>query len=141
MQRNVLSKSHLMTTIIESGNLCHWKAGKSEIIIISTERENQRIMKKVFWIFFAAPAIACGDGSGRSEDREAAAEEEVDAGAGEEISPQLELDSADNRFNVDTVSSTNGVQKAIRTMSHSEVGRNAGRKYHVRFKGFWGLLI
>ena len=87
MQRNVLSKSHLMTTIIESGNLCHWKAGKSEIIIFSTERENQRIMKKVFWIFFAAPAIACGDGSGRSEDREAAAEEEVDAGAGEEISP------------------------------------------------------
>ena len=33
MQRNALSESPLMTTIIESGNLCHWKAGNSGIII------------------------------------------------------------------------------------------------------------
>ena len=68
-------------------------------------------MKKLFWIFLAALAIACGDGSDRAGDREAAAEDEVDAGAGEQISPQLELDSADSRFKVDTVSSTKEIQK------------------------------
>ena len=68
-------------------------------------------MKKLFLIFLAAVAIACGDGANRAEDREAAAEEEVDAGAGEEISPQLDLDSADSRFKVDTVSSTKEIQK------------------------------
>lgn len=68
-------------------------------------------MKKLFWIFLAAVAIACGDGSNKAEDREAAADEEVDAGAGEEISPQLELDSTDSRFKVDSVSSTKEVQK------------------------------
>ena len=66
-------------------------------------------MKKLFWIFLAALAIACGDGSDRAGDREA--EDEVDAGAGEQISPQLELDSADSRFKVDTVSSTKEIQK------------------------------
>lgn len=43
--------------------------------------------------------------------REAAAEEAVDAVAGEEISPQHGLDSADRQFKVDSVSSTKGIQK------------------------------
>lgn len=41
----------------------------------------------------------------RSNDREAAADEDVEIGSGEEVSPQLELDSAD-RFEVDTISSS-----------------------------------
>lgn len=53
--------------------------------------------------------MACGGNSDRGEregnEREAAAEEDVDVGAGEDISPQLELDSSDERFEVDTISS------------------------------------
>lgn len=45
--------------------------------------------------------MACGDGSNREGD----GEEDVDIGAGEDISPQLELDSGDSTFGVDTVSS------------------------------------
>ena len=61
-------------------------------------------MKKLFWLLVVCIAMACGD-SGRNQDREAAGEEEVEVGAGEEISPQLELDSAGSRFEVDSVSS------------------------------------
>jgi hypothetical protein len=69
-------------------------------------------MKKLLWIFFASLAMACGDGSGsNNESREAAAEEGVDAGSGEEISPQLELDSTETRFEVDSLSSTEEAQK------------------------------
>ena len=64
-------------------------------------------MKKLLWIFFASLAMACGDGSGSSRDgNEAAAEEDVDVGSVEEISPQLELDSTETRFDVDSLSST-----------------------------------
>jgi hypothetical protein len=68
-------------------------------------------MKKLLWIIFVAFAMACGDNTDRSNDREAAAEEEVDKGSGEEISPQLELDSADSRFKVDSISTTEEAQK------------------------------
>ena len=67
-------------------------------------------MKKVLWMLFAAMVMACGDGSNRAEDREAAAEE-VDVGSGEEISPQLELDSTETRFEVDSISSTQEAEK------------------------------
>lgn len=51
--------------------------------------------------------MACGGNTERAEndDVEVDAEESVDAGAGEDISPQLELDSSEQRFEVDTVSS------------------------------------
>ena len=53
--------------------------------------------------------MACGGNSDSAENaesnKEAAAEENVDIGAGEDISPQLELDSNDRTFEVDTVSS------------------------------------
>lgn len=64
-------------------------------------------MKKLLMIVLVSMAMACGDNSDRSTDREAAAEEDVEIGSGEEISPQLELDSAgDTRFEVDTISSS-----------------------------------
>ena len=59
-------------------------------------------MKKLLLILLGSLAMACGDGSGRQE---AAADEDVEIGSGEAISPQLELDSTDTRFDVDTVSS------------------------------------
>ena len=63
-------------------------------------------MKKILLISFLSLAMACGGSSDRAENQdEAAADESVDPGAGEEISPQLELDSSDRRFEVDTVSS------------------------------------
>lgn len=67
-------------------------------------------MKKVLWMLFAAMAMACGDGSNRAEDREAASEE-VDVGSGDEISPQLDLDSTETRFEVDSISSTQEAEK------------------------------
>jgi hypothetical protein len=71
-------------------------------------------MKKLLFIILACVALACGEGtrdnndsnSKRSDEREAATEDDVDIGSGEAISPQLELDSADDRFEVDTVSSS-----------------------------------
>ena len=69
-------------------------------------------MKKLVIILFTSLAMACGDSSNRSTDREAATEEDVEIGSGEEISPQLELDSAeDTRFEVDTISSSNEADK------------------------------
>lgn len=61
-------------------------------------------MKKLLIILMGSLALACGN-SERSTENEAAAEEDVEVGSGEEISPQLELDSADNRFEVDSISS------------------------------------
>ena len=68
-------------------------------------------MKKLFWIILVVVAMACGDSSTRSEDREAGTEEETDIGSGEEISPQLELDSTDERFEVDSISSSQDAEK------------------------------
>lgn len=63
-------------------------------------------MKKLLWMLLSgALVMGCGDGSGRSESSEAAADEDVGIGSGEVISPQLELDSSDTRFEVDTISS------------------------------------
>ncbi|MDQ2656389.1 MAG: hypothetical protein M3Y60_03130, partial [Bacteroidota bacterium] len=61
--------------------------------------------------FMMALAMACGDSSTQSEGREAATEDETDIGAGEEISPQLELDSTKERFEVDSISSTREAEK------------------------------
>ena len=58
-------------------------------------------MKKLLFILIGSLAMACGDGSGRQE---ATADEDVEIGSGEEINPQLELDSTDARFEVDTIS-------------------------------------
>ena len=66
-------------------------------------------MKKLLWIFAFSLTMACGNGS--DGNNEAAADEDVDIGAGEEISPQLELDSSDTRFEVDTLSSTQEAEK------------------------------
>lgn len=71
-------------------------------------------MKKLLCILIGSLAIACGNGSEKSSDREAAAEEDVEIGSGSEISPQLELDSSDARFEVDTISSTQEAQKEAR---------------------------
>ena len=68
-------------------------------------------MKKLLTVLCASLVMACGDGNDKSTGREAAAEEDVEIGSGEEISPQLELDSADSRFEVDTISSSNEAQK------------------------------
>ena len=65
-------------------------------------------MKKLLWIFLASVAVACGGGS---DSREAAADDDVEIGSGEEISPQLELDSTDARFEVDSISSAEEAQK------------------------------
>ncbi|SFG47049.1 hypothetical protein [Pontibacter chinhatensis] len=69
-------------------------------------------MKKIFLIALGAIAFACSDAADNrttgSEDAAAgstAVDENVEIGAGEEISPQLDLDSASNeRLDVDTVS-------------------------------------
>ena len=66
-------------------------------------------MKKLLWIFAFSLTMARGNGS--DGNNEAAADEDVDIGAGEEISPQLELDSSDTRFEVDTLSSTREAEK------------------------------
>ena len=69
-------------------------------------------MKKLLWIIVGSLAMACGDGTDRaSGNREAAAEEDVEIGSGEAVSPQLELDSSDSRFEVDTISSPSDVRK------------------------------
>lgn len=62
-------------------------------------------------IFCLSLAMACGDRADRAQEGEAAVDEKVDVGAGEDISPQLELDSADSRFEVDTVSSPQEVKE------------------------------
>ncbi len=67
-------------------------------------------MKKLFLIAAVALMMACGDRSGNTE-QEAAAEDEVDIGAGEEVNPQLELDSSGTRFEVDSTSSTQEAEK------------------------------
>lgn len=68
-------------------------------------------MKKIFFIALGAIAFACSDAADNrttgSEDAagNTAVDENVEIGAGEEISPQLDLDSASNeRLDVDTVS-------------------------------------
>lgn len=69
-------------------------------------------MKKIFLIALGAVAFACSDAAdNRTTGSENAAagstdvEENVEIGAGEEVSPQLDLDSASNeRLDVDTVS-------------------------------------
>ena len=66
-------------------------------------------MKKLLIILLGTFAFACGNTDNETEgtnNEETTIEEEVEMGAGEEISPQLELedDSAEN-FEVDTVSS------------------------------------
>lgn len=80
-------------------------------------------MKKLLLICLSIVALACGesnrnDRSDRDDDareesrREAAADEEgLEEGSGEAISPQLELDSADSRFEVDTISSPDAARQ------------------------------
>lgn len=68
------------------------------------------IMKKLLFILLGSLAMACGDASDRSEARETAADEDVEIGSGEAISPQLDLDSAD-RFDVDTISSSESARE------------------------------
>lgn len=67
-------------------------------------------MRKLLIILMGSLALACGN-SDRSTENEAAAEDDVEVGSGEEISPQLELDSADNRFEVDSISSADDAKK------------------------------
>lgn len=67
--------------------------------------ENTKNMKKLLLILIGSLALACGDNRDRSNAREAAAGEDAEIGSGEEVSPLLELDSAD-RFEVDTISSS-----------------------------------
>jgi hypothetical protein len=69
-------------------------------------------MKKLIWIAAVVLLAACGDNSSRTGETSAAQEEEeVDIGSGEEINPQLELDSSETRFNVDSVNSTESVER------------------------------
>ena len=68
------------------------------------------VMKKLLIILLGSLAMACGDASDRSEGRETAADEDVEIGSGETISPQLDLDSAD-RFEVDTISSSENARE------------------------------
>lgn len=69
-------------------------------------------MKKLLWILVGSLAMACGNGSDRADaNREAATEEDVKIGSGEEISPQLELDSTDARFEVDSISSAQDAEE------------------------------
>lgn len=67
-------------------------------------------MRKLLIVLIGSLALACGN-SDRGTEREAAAEEDIEAGSGEEISPQLELDSAENRFEVDSISSADEAEK------------------------------
>jgi hypothetical protein len=68
-------------------------------------------MKKILFIALGAFTFACSDASDNTTSEEATMEENnmeesVEIGSGEEISPQLELDSGENRrLDVDTVSS------------------------------------
>lgn len=68
-------------------------------------------MKKLLFVLVASFAMACNSGSEKSSDREAAADEDVEIGSGAEINPQLELDSGDARFEVDTISSPQEAQQ------------------------------
>lgn len=97
----------------------HATAGLSQFAgtIIFAGSGKNCVMKKLLILVLGCVALACGDGardndsSNRSTDREAAADEDVDIGSGEAVSPQLELDSADNRFEVDTISSPEEAQE------------------------------
>ncbi|WP_266203009.1 hypothetical protein [Pontibacter kalidii] len=67
-------------------------------------------MKKILFIALGAFTFACSDASDNTTADEATMEENnmeesVEIGAGEEISPQLDLDSGENaRLDVDTLS-------------------------------------
>jgi hypothetical protein len=67
------------------------------------------MMKKVLIILLAVFAFACSKAENKSEDTNrdiGAVNESVEKGAGEEISPQLEIDSDTARdLKVDTISS------------------------------------
>ena len=71
-------------------------------------------MKKLLIILLGTFAFACGNTDNETEgtNDETTIEEDVEIGAGEEISPQLELeeDSAEN-FEVDTVSSAGEINQ------------------------------
>ncbi|WP_161890159.1 hypothetical protein [Pontibacter russatus] len=71
-------------------------------------------MKKLLIILLGAFTFACGNADNETEgtNNETTTEEDVEIGAGEEISPQLELegDSAEN-FEVDTVSSAGEINQ------------------------------
>src|SRR5690349_24979864 len=70
-----------------------------------------RAMKKILKIMLLSLVMACGSKEDGSGGKETAAEEEVDKGAGEEISPQMEVDSTKSRVKVDSVSSTKEAEK------------------------------
>ncbi|TPE44055.1 hypothetical protein [Pontibacter mangrovi] len=62
-------------------------------------------MKKTFLILLATIAFACNNTADNTTERETTADEPVEIGAGEKITPQVELDSGTNkRLDVDTVS-------------------------------------
>ena len=71
-------------------------------------------MKKLLIILLGTFAFACGNADNDTEgtNNETTTEEDVEIGAGEEISPQLELedDSAAN-FEVDTISSAREINE------------------------------
>lgn len=74
-------------------------------------------MKKLLFLFGLCLVIRCSDS--RSHDREAGVKTEdydeedrgLDEGSGAEISPQLELDSTESRFRIDTISSSKGAER------------------------------
>lgn len=68
-------------------------------------------MKKLLFILIGSLAMACGNGSERADNRKAATDEEIEMGSGAEINPQLELDSSDTRFEVDSISSSQDAQE------------------------------
>lgn len=73
-------------------------------------------MKKLLFILMVPFAFACGNGENTTETTEnnATTEEGVDIGSGENINPQLELESeADSAFDVDTVSSATEIDEQI----------------------------
>ena len=74
-------------------------------------------MKKLFIICIGAIAFACGDAANQSADEGVNAETpagEVEEYSGEEITPQVDLDSGSNeRLEVDTVSSARGAEEEI----------------------------
>ena len=71
-------------------------------------------MKKLLFLFVLTLLIQCSEN--RSRDREAGAKTEdykeedrgLDEASGKEISPQLQLDSTETRFKIDTISSSTG---------------------------------